>query len=140
MLLLDQHAARKHLRVGEDLIDALDLGTWHFDGVELRETVCNRARRHPGSHDGQDFEAVRVPSARTVKARVGGEGRTAYQGREPFPGIVNLGGDHDIAVGGAEHAVQGRLRQVVAGLHRDLGAAGEGGEVLAGVQEAAGQV
>ena len=51
--------------------------------------------------------------------------RTVDQLREALPRIVDLRCDDEIAILRGEHAVYGRLRQVVAGLHRDFPAAGQ---------------
>ena len=61
-----------------------------------------------------------------MKSRVGGKRVATNDCGKAFPGIVDLGGNGHVAILRGEHAVHGRLRQVVSGLHRDLLAAAHG--------------
>jgi hypothetical protein len=117
MVLLDHHATRDDLRIGDYFIDALHFCARHIDTIEQRQHVGNRPGRNPRLHDREDCVAMRVASVQTVEPSIGAEaGRTAVlfdERSKPLPRIVDLRRDHEIAIGRAEHAVQRRGRHVV---------------------------
>ncbi len=64
---------------------------------------------------------VAVVTAEPGRATVGLEHRG-----KALPGVVYLGGDHEVAIGRAKHAVQGGGGHVMAGLLGQDGAVGQG--------------
>ena len=70
-------------------------------------------------------DAVRIAAGGAVQACVGRIRLTTDQPREALPGIVHLRGDDEVAIARREDTVDGALRQVVPGLHRQFPAAAQ---------------
>ncbi|MNS87888.1 hypothetical protein D3C72_1218450 [compost metagenome] len=71
-----------------------------------------------------------VAAVQAVQARVTAKTDRCAIGfqhqRKAPPGIVHLGGDHQVAIGGAKHPVQSRSGHVMASLLRHHGTARQG--------------
>ena len=124
VLLLDDHATRQRLRIGQHLVDGLHRRCGDAGGVKRLAAGLDRSLLHgPRTRLGQYVRSVRITTRLVVKTGVGRIRLAPYQAGEPQPGVVNLRGDHQIAVARREHPIHGALGQVVPGLHRQLGAA-----------------
>ena len=90
----------------------------------------------PGCHPGQDGLTVGIAPGLVVQAGVRRIVLAAYQSGQALPGVRHLRSNHQITVVGGERAIHRALRQVMAGLHRQLLAAAHqialGGKVVHG--------
>ena len=100
-----RHAARHHLRVGEDLRHAVDGTGRNMRGVELRQQLRSVAPRREGMERRRQGDAVGDPAAVGEVVRMGAERRVAEDVAEAPELPVVAGGDDDVAVGDGEHVV-----------------------------------
>ena len=115
MILLDDHAPRVGLRIGDHLVDALHLAQGTSAASSSRQH--RRARAAPATQGlhvlPECCQPVRVAVGLAVWKRGSApkpaRAADAAHGQQALPALVHLRGDDQVAIRGAEHAVERRL-------------------------------